>query len=76
MTKRAPVQGFSGGIPWEMHLEAYDAYCKWCGAQPAMIDLEGRGCRGGFHTSELDDFIPGWRDDPRLVNAQSQETRE
>ncbi len=24
--------------------------------------MEGRNCRGGFGTSELDDFIPGWRD--------------
>ena len=61
--KRAPVQGFSAGIPWEMHLRAYDAYCKRHGAQPALIDLEGRNCRGGFGTGELDMFIPGWRDE-------------
>jgi cell shape-determining protein MreC len=24
--------------------------------------IEGH-CRGGFATSELDDFIPGWRDE-------------
>ena len=68
--KRAPVQGYVQGIPWEMHLRAYDVYCKKHGPQPAMIDLEGRGCRGGFHTEELDEFIPGWRDEleelPRL----------
>ncbi len=63
---RAPVQGFTAGIPWTMHLEAYDAYAKKWGKQPALIDMEGRGCRGGFGTYELDDFIPGWRDDPRL----------
>jgi hypothetical protein len=60
--KMAPVQGYTPGIPWEMHLEAYDAYRKKWGAQPALIDLEGRGCRGGFSTGELDDFIPGWRE--------------
>lgn len=58
--KLAPVQGFTPGIPWEMHLRAYDAYCKKYGAQKALI--EG-GCRGGFGTRELDAFIPGWRDE-------------
>jgi hypothetical protein len=59
--KHAPVQGYTPGIPWSLHLEAYDAYCKKWSPQPALIDLEGRNCRGGFHTGELDEFIPGWR---------------
>lgn len=57
--KKAPVQGYSAGIPWSLHLEAYDAYCKKWRPQPALI--EG-GCRGGFHTDELDEFVPGWRE--------------
>lgn len=61
--KRAPVQGFSAGIPWAMHLRAYDVYCNRYGRQEAMIDLEGRNCRGGVGVSELDMFIPGWRDE-------------
>lgn len=61
--KLAPVQGYSAGIPWAMHLRAYDAYCKRYSAQPALIDLEGRNCRGGFGTKELDMFIPGWREE-------------
>ncbi|MBY0561445.1 hypothetical protein [Hyphomicrobium sp.] len=61
--KRAPVQGFSAGIPWSMHLRAYDAYCKKYGKQEALIDLEGKNCRGGFGTRELDELIPGWRDE-------------
>lgn len=61
--KRAPVQGFSAGIPWSMHLRAYEAYCKKWGKQDAMIDLEGKNCRGGFGVKELDDFIPGWREE-------------
>lgn len=61
--RRAPVQGYSAGIPWSMHLRAYDAYRKLYGRQDALIDLEGRGCRGGFHVGELDKFIPGWRDE-------------
>lgn len=60
--KIAPVQGYTPGIPWSLHLEAYDAYSKRWAPQPAMIDLEGRNCRGGFSTGELDKFIPGWRD--------------
>jgi hypothetical protein len=57
--KRAPVQGWAAGIPWDLHLEAYSAYCKQHGPQKALI--EG-GCRGGFATDELDMFIPGWRE--------------
>lgn len=59
--RRAPVQGYSAGIPWWLHLRAYDAYCKRWGRQDALIDLEGRSCRGGFSTGELDQFVPGWR---------------
>jgi hypothetical protein len=60
--KTAPVQGYTPGIPWSLHLEAYDAYCKRWSPQPALIDLEGRYCRGGFGVSELDQFVPGWRE--------------
>lgn len=59
----APMQGAPHRIPWEMHLRAYAVYCTRCGPQPALIDLAGRNCRGGFHASELDQFIPGWRDE-------------
>jgi hypothetical protein len=58
--KIAPVQGYSAGIPWSMHLRAYDAYCKRYSPQRALI--EG-GCRGGFGVGELDMFIPGWREE-------------
>lgn len=57
--KMAPVQGYEAGIPWSMHLEAYDVYRKRYGQQRALI--EG-WCRGGFGTNELDIFIPGWRE--------------
>lgn len=60
LEKRAPVQGYSAGIPWSMHLRAYDAYCKMYRPQPALIK---GGCRGGFGTGELDMFIPGWREE-------------
>ena len=62
VAKMAPVQGWPAGIPWSLHLEAYAEYCKRHGTQPALIDLEGRNCRGGFGVRELDSFIPGWRD--------------
>lgn len=58
--KIAPVQGYSAGIPWAMHLRAYDVYCKEHRPQKALI--EG-GCRKGFHVGELDEFIPGWREE-------------
>lgn len=60
--KRAPVQGYAPGIPWALHLEAYAAYCKKWSPQPALIDLDGRNCRGGFAVDELDEFVPGWRE--------------
>lgn len=78
--KKAPVQGYSAGIPWDMHLRAYDGYCKKFGPQQALI--EG-WCRGGFSTGELDMFIPGWREelDERKklsdqVDALTRENRE
>lgn len=61
--KIAPVQGYASGIPWSLHLKAYEVYCKFYGSQDALIDLAGRGCRGGFGVGELDMFIPGWRDE-------------
>ncbi len=67
--KRAPVQGWPAGIPWELHLEAYAAYCKRWSPQPALIDLEGRNCRGGFSTDELDEFVPGWRERVSEITA-------
>lgn len=60
--KIAPVQGWPQGIPWSLHLEAYAAYSKKWAPQPALVDLEGRNCRGGFSVGELDEFIPGWRE--------------
>lgn len=60
---RAPVQGYPGGVPWELHMRAYEGYCVKYRGQVALIDLFGRGCRGGFGTEELEAFVPGWRDE-------------
>ena len=78
--KRAPVQGYSAGISWSMHLRAYDVYCKKYSSQPALIDLEKKNCRGGFGTEELDEFIPGWREElsetaQLLQRAEAAEAR-
>ena len=43
-------------------LRAYELTVANLREQLALIDLEGCGCRGGFSTGELDEFIPGWRD--------------
>jgi hypothetical protein len=72
--KIAPVQGYAPGIPWSLHLEAYAAYCKKWAPLPALIDLEGRNCRGGFHVDELDEFVPGWRD--RVAAAPQQPAQQ
>ena len=74
--KTAPVQGFIAGIPWEMHLRAYDAYCLEFREQPALIDLEGKNCRGGFGTSELDRYIPNWRDELSTLAAKDKRIAE
>ena len=61
--KFAPFQRTAGYqrdravIPWAVHLRAYEVYCEVFGKQDAMIDLEGRGCRGGFSTGELIAFL-------------------
>ena len=57
--KTAPVQGY-GHIPWGMHMRAWDVYAvKYGKYQSAERIAE----RGGLHYGELDEFIPGWRDE-------------
>lgn len=68
--KKAPVQGFQPGIPWSMHLRAYDVYCNRYSPQKALI--EG-GCRGGFGVYELDMFIPGWREELSVMSQLKAE---
>lgn len=36
---------------------AYEVYCHLYGEQPALMDLKGRGCRGGFGDGELVAFL-------------------
>ncbi len=44
-------------IPESVALRAYEVYSHVFGPQEAMIDLEGRGCRGGFGAEELIAFL-------------------
>ena len=45
--------GRDAHVPAAVALRAYEVYCKLFGPQPAMIDVDGRGCRGGFGAGEL-----------------------
>lgn len=38
-------------------LRAYEVYCEVYSPQPALVDLAGRGCRGGFSVGELIAFL-------------------
>lgn len=60
--RQHPVQltglgNYSGKIPEVVALRAYEVYAKKYGPQEALIDLEGRGCRGGFGVEELIAFL-------------------
>lgn len=44
-------------MPSEVTLRAYEVYCHVFIPQPAMVDLAGRGCRGGFGVGELVAFL-------------------
>lgn len=47
----------SGQLTSAVTLRAYEVYCAVYGPQPAMVDLAGRGCRGGFGIGELIAFL-------------------
>jgi hypothetical protein len=40
-------------MPSEVTLRAYEVYCELWSPQPALVDLAGRDCRGGFGVGEL-----------------------
>lgn len=54
-----PVQddGRLKRVPQVVTLRAYEVYEEVYGAQVAMIDDEGRGCRGGFGMTEMIAFL-------------------
>lgn len=44
-------------MPSEVTLRAYEVYCHLFSPQPALVDLSGRNCRGGFGVGELVAFL-------------------
>ena len=44
-------------MPTAVTLRAYEVYCHLYGPQEAMIDDEGKGCRGGFGVGEIVAFL-------------------
>ena len=46
-----------GLVPEPVYMAAYEVYRAIYGEQLAVIDLEGRNCRGGFSTAELVAFL-------------------
>ncbi len=61
LTRIAPVKEFKPGIPWSLHLEAYEAHCLRYKTNPDLLDLENKNCMGGFTPHQLDFYIPDWR---------------
>lgn len=44
-------------MPDAVTRRAYEVYSHVWNPQPAMVDLAGRGCRGGFSLGELVPFL-------------------
>lgn len=56
--QRPGPRDWSGGKIREcVYMAAYEVYAHVHGPQEAMIDLDGRGCRGGFSAGELIAFL-------------------
>lgn len=63
-------------IPWETADRAYSVYSARYGKEQS---LERIAERGGFGARELDEFIPGWRDELsefRALEARHARVRE
>ena len=50
-------QHYAGRVAESVYMRAYEVYSEVYGPQEAMIDLEGRNCRGGFGVGELVAFL-------------------
>lgn len=50
-------QHYPARVAESVYMRAYEVYSEVYGAQEAMIDLEGRNCRGGFGVGELVAFL-------------------
>ena len=40
-------------VPESVYMSAYEVYCHVWAPQEALIDLEGRNCRGGWSMGDL-----------------------
>lgn len=60
-------------VPEDLARTAYAGYSKAYGTQQSFERLRERG---GFGPSEMDRFVPGWRDDPRVKAGASPAKEE
>ena len=44
-------------VPESVYMAAYEVYCHVYSPQEAIIDLDGKNCRGGFGMGELVAFL-------------------
>lgn len=44
-------------LPNYITLRAYEVYCHVHSPQPALVDLAGKNCRGGFSVGEIIAFL-------------------
>jgi len=58
--KQFPLHSTGRTIPWGVAERAYEVYSKRYGTSQS---LERLAQRGGFGGGELDDMIPGWREE-------------
>jgi hypothetical protein len=54
---QTPLSRNGGKVGSLVTQRAYEVYCHVFGPQPAIMDLAGRGCRGGFGVGELIAFL-------------------
>jgi hypothetical protein len=70
--KTAPILADRGAqvgeIPWDLFIEAYESYAARFGQRQSPERIAERG---GFYTSELDRFLPNWRE--RIKNYKENE---
>jgi len=57
-------------IPWEVAEYAYSVYSSKYGRSQSLERLRERG---GFHASELDDFVPDWRERASRITQLERE---
>lgn len=59
--RQFPIQASSNRkqhtVSEPVYMAAYEVYCHVWSPQPALIDLDGRNCRGGFAVGELVAFL-------------------